>query len=85
MQYGSQCDLLSGISTLTYKLKRGEPYRNWTRLKHQDYVTEVGFPRLLVRKIWCTLGPIQLDFFAPSAIFFRKWRKGASWAEPCMA
>ena len=56
-----------------------------TRLKHQDYVTEVGFPRLLVRKIWCTLGPIQLDFFVPSAIFFRKWRKGASWAEPCMA
>ena len=62
-----------------------EPFQNLTRLKHQDYVAEVGFHRLLVRKIRRALGPILLDFFAPSAIFFHKWRKGASWAEPLKA
>ena len=82
MQYGSRCDLPSGISMRICKAKLGEPYRNWTRLKHQDYVKEVGFFRLLVRKIRRALGPIYLDFFAPSAIFLRKWLKGASWTEP---
>ena len=65
------------------KAKRGEPFRNWARLKHQDYVAEVGFRRLLVTKIRRALGPILLDFFTLSAIFLRKWRKGESWAEPC--
>ena len=49
----------------------------------QLYVAEVGICRLLVRKIWRSLGPIHLGFFAPSAIFVRKWCKGTSWAEPC--
>ena len=76
--------MLSGISTCIYKAKRWEPFQNWTTLKLQDYVAEVGFRRLLARKIRRHLGPIYLDFFVPSAIFLRKWCKGASWAEPCL-
>ena len=62
MQHGFQLNLLSGIFMLIYKAKCGEPYQNWTRLKCHNYVVEVGFRHLLVRKIWRPLGPIHLSF-----------------------
>ena len=83
MQHGSQLDQLSAIAMRIYKVKRGEPYRNWTRLRRQNYVAEVRFSCLSVRKIQRALGPMYLSFFAPSAIFLCKWHEGTSWAEPC--
>ena len=50
--------------TCIYKAKRGKPCQNWTGLRCHNYDVVVGFLRLLVRKIWHTLGPIHLRFFA---------------------
>ena len=69
MQYGSQLDQLSGILTDIYKTKGGKPYQNWTRLKCNNYIAEVGFHRLLVRKIRSPSGP-SIWVFSHHVLFF---------------
>ena len=62
-----------------------KPYRNWTRVKCQNYLAEIRFCCLLVRKIRCPLGPIYLVFFAPSAIFSANGtRARPGQKEPCV-
>ena len=51
---------------LMYKVQHGKPYQNLTRLKRQNYIMEVRFRCLLVRKIGTPSGPSIWVFCALS-------------------
>ena len=85
MQYGSRCNLLSGISTRTYKAKCGEPYRNWTRLKHPRLRRGSLISSSFGQKNSARPRAHLVGFFCALCYFLRKWCKGASWAEPCIS
>ena len=66
----------------TYKVKHREPYQFllWIRLKHSNYVAEVGF-LLSVVKIDTPSGP-STCIFCMLCDFLAQIVLGASWAEP---
>ena len=75
---------VSNLNAYLQSKKQGTILKlDYATLKRQTYIMEVRFRCLLIRKTRRALVPIYLSFFAPSAIVLRKWRKGASWAEPC--
>ena len=59
-----------------YKGKCGKPYQNGTRLKRENYVTEVGFCRLLVGKFGTPTGPSISGFFCTLCYFLAQMAQG---------